>query len=95
METPGLDVNSVPMQQQAQYNYAQPAMYSQPDTQPVTPQQQFYYNDFTSVPSQSHQGYGNTDFGYGGSVPMDSVNHRQQYSPSMYYLIKNFYLRYF
>jgi hypothetical protein len=81
METPGLDMNNMPMQQQVQYNYAQPGMYSQSDSQTVPPQQQFYYNDFTSVPSQ--QGYGNTDFGYGGSVPMDNANHREHYSPSM------------
>lgn len=89
METPGLDVNSVPMQPQAQYNYSQTPMYSQPDAQ--TPQQ-FYYNDFTSVPSQPQQGYGNTDFGYGGSVPMDSANHRQQYTPSIYHSNYNFEL---
>lgn len=85
METPGLDVNNVPMQQQAQYNYVQPGMYQQSDSQAVSPQQQFYYNDFTSVPSKPQQGYGNTEFGYGGSVPMDSANHQQHYSPSMYH----------
>jgi len=78
METPGLDVNSTPPQQ-AQYNYVQPTIYSQQDTQS---QQQFYYNDFTTVPPQPQPGYGNNDFGYGGTVPMDNMNHRQQYSTS-------------
>lgn len=82
METPGLDVNNM-SSQNAQYNYAQPAMFSQPDTQ-VPSQQQFYYNDFTSVPSQPQQVYRNNDFGYGGSVPMDNKNQRQHYTPSIY-----------
>lgn len=87
METPGLDVNNIPSQK-AQYNYAQPAMYSQPDAQ-LTPQQQFYYNDFTtSVPSQPQQIYRNNDFGYSGSVPMDNTNQRQHYTSSIYKIIK-------
>lgn len=83
METPGLDVNSIPSQQ-PQYNYAQQSMYSQPDTQSMPAQQQFYYNDFTSSPSQPQHGYGNNDFGFGGSRPMENMNHRQHYAPSMY-----------
>lgn len=84
METPGLDVNSIPSQK-AQYNYAQTAMYSQPDAQ-LPPQQQFYYNDFTtSVPSQPQQIYRNNDFGYSG--PMDNTNQRH-YTSSIYILIK-------
>lgn len=82
METPGLDVNNMP-QQQPQYNYAQHAMYSQPDLQSSS-QQQFYYNDFTSVPSQPTHGYGNNDFGYSESVQMDNTNHRQHYAQSIY-----------
>jgi hypothetical protein len=51
METPGLDVNSMPPQHM-QYNYAQSTMYSQPpDPQTIPSQQQFYYNDFTSIPT--------------------------------------------
>lgn len=83
METPGLDVNAMP-HQQAPYNYAQSTMFSQPDTQSLPSQQQFYYNDFTSIPSQPQHGFGNNDFGYSGSVPMDNANHRQHYSPSIY-----------
>jgi len=82
METPGLDVSTSAQQTHNQYNYGQPAMYSQPDTQS---QQQFYYNDFTSIPSQPQQRYANSDFGFGGSVPMDNMNHRQHYTPSNYY----------
>ncbi|CAH1731616.1 protein YIF1B [Aphis gossypii] len=82
METPGLDVNSIPPQQ-VQYNYAQPTMYSPPqEPQTIPSQQQFYYNDFTSIPSQPQHGYGNSDFGYMGSAPTDNINHRQHYTPS-------------
>jgi len=84
METPGLDVNSMPPQQ-VQYNYAQPTMYSQlPEPQTMPSQQQFYYNDFTPNPSPQQHGYGNSDFGYVGSMPTDNINHRQHYTPSNY-----------
>lgn len=64
METPGLDVNNT-VPQQAQYNYTQPAnMYAQPDEQSLPSQQQFYYNNFTSIAPQA--AYGHNDFGYGG-----------------------------
>lgn len=82
METPGLDVNAMP-QQPSQYNYRQTTMSSQPDPlQSMPSQQQFYYNDFTSLPSQPQHGFGNNDFGYSGSAPMDTANLRQHYSPS-------------
>jgi len=81
METPGLDVNSIPAQQ-VQYNYAQPMYSPSQEPQTMPSQQQFYYNDFTSIPSQPQQGYGNNDFGYMGSMPTDNINHRQHYTPS-------------
>lgn len=74
METPGLDINNTPAQQ-PQYNYAQNPMYSQPGLQSSS-QQQFYYNDFTSVTSQPVHGCRNNDFGYSESVQMDNTNHR-------------------
>lgn len=85
METPGLDVNNI-SSQKAQYNYIQPSMYSQPDAQ-LPSQQQFYYNDFTSVPSQPQQPYRSNDFGYSGSVPMDNTN-QQHYTSSIYKINK-------
>lgn len=80
METPGLDVNmSSP---QPQYNYTlQPSMYSHQDSQSSPSQQQFYYNDFTSIPPQQQHGFGNNDFGYAGSMPMETIQ-RQQYASS-------------
>lgn len=88
METPGLDVNGPAPPQQAQYNYSQPTMYSQPDPKSIPSQQQFYYNDFTSVPSQPQHGYAQNDYGYSGQMPMDNSNQRQHYSPSIYLLIR-------
>ncbi|VVC34589.1 Yif1 family [Cinara cedri] len=80
METPGLDVNNM-VSQQVQYNYSQPTnMYTQPDTQSLPPQQQFYYNDFTSISSQLS--YGNNDFRYSGTVPINNTINRQHYTSS-------------
>lgn len=84
METPGLDVSMSAQQTHNQYNYGQQAMYSQPSGSQS--QQQFYYNDFTSIPSQPQHGYANNDFEYDGSVSMDNMNRRQHYTPSIYYL---------
>lgn len=82
METPGLDVNRSSPQATNQYNYVQPAMYSPQDPQSLQSQQQFYYNDFTSIPSQPQQSFPNNDFIYSG--PVDN-NQRQHYVPSIYY----------
>lgn len=79
METPGLDVNRSSPQAHNQYNYPQPAMYSQQDPQSLQAQQQFYYNDFTSIPSQPQQSFPNNDFIYSGQV---DNNQRQHYTPS-------------
>ncbi|XP_050526558.1 protein YIF1A isoform X2 [Daktulosphaira vitifoliae] len=79
METPGLDVNNTPMAGPStndSYFYSQPSHYMpSSDSQSQSSQQQFYYNDFTSMPSQPQQGYSQNNFGY--SVP-SQINNIQQ-----------------
>lgn len=79
METPGLDINTMPPQQ-SQYNYGHPAMHV-PEQQNLPSQQQFYYNDFTSS-VQPEQAYGNNDFGFNASLPINNSINQQQYTLS-------------